>query len=203
MSWKLFISKIESLEDVDTSPSPARTDTQTRQKSSAAAQTLDPAPLFLQKFLDQAQATADIIWYQQDGQLISLGWRYWTILFSYHSGCRNCSSPVLIQAEGLETAALCTWWTPGPWTGPATPEVQWSVAWDSQNFVINTFLHIILYYYINHYYVLLCSLFLHCYDIIITHYYSHYYCLLLKIHFYVLLHHYYNIIELLLHHFYL
>ena len=40
------MSKIESLEDVDTSPSPTRIDTQTRQKSSAAAQTIDPAPLF-------------------------------------------------------------------------------------------------------------------------------------------------------------
>ena len=41
----------ESLEDADASPSPARTDTQTRQKSSAAVQTIDPAAVIA--ILDQ------------------------------------------------------------------------------------------------------------------------------------------------------
>ena len=44
----------------------------------------------------------------------------------------------LIQAKGLETqaAAICTLWIPGRWAGPATPEVQWSVACDSWTIVI-------------------------------------------------------------------
>ena len=46
----------------------------------------------------------------------------------------------------------------------------------------NTLLHIISYYYINHTYILLCSLFLHCYYNIITHYYISYYYILLQNH---------------------
>ena len=99
-------------------------------------------------------------WYHRDGQLISSGWRYWTqwtIPFSCHSGCRNGASPVPIQEEGLETAALCTWWTPGRWTGPTIPEVQWSVAWDSQTFVVTHYYilyHIITFTIITNYYIL-------------------------------------------------
>ena len=62
--------------------------------------------------------------------------------------------PALMQAEELETAALCTLWTPGRWAGQVTPEVQWSVAsrCDSQTFV----LHIITYYIILLHPPLLC-----------------------------------------------
>ena len=43
LSEKSLLSEIESLEDVDTILSPTRTDTKTRQKSSAAVQTINPA----------------------------------------------------------------------------------------------------------------------------------------------------------------
>ena len=36
----------------------------------------------------------------------------------------SMTSPALIQAEGPETAALCTSRIPGHWAGPATPEAE-------------------------------------------------------------------------------
>ena len=61
ISEKSLMSKIESLEDVDASPSPARTDTQTRQKSSAAVQNIDPAAVLAKMSGPMTQTTADII----------------------------------------------------------------------------------------------------------------------------------------------
>ena len=202
------MSKIASLEDVDESPSPARTDTQTRQKSSAAVQTIDPAAVIA--ILDQwrrhrrqlISSSSDSSWHHWDGQLISLGWRYGTIQFSFCIGCRNSASPVLIQAEGLETAAWCTWWSPGPWTGPATPEVQWSVAWDRQTFVTTHYyilyyiitLTIITYSYILYFYIIF---------IIITHYYIGYYYVLWQNHCYCNITYYHIIITTLIQYYYI
>ena len=96
------------------------------------------------------------------------------------------TSSALIQAEGLETTALCALWIPGCWAGPTTPEVH-----EVQRVLVITYywtlLHIILYYYIHYYYVLLCFLFFiintsllriitlaivtYYYKIIITYYY--------------------------------
>ena len=65
MSEESFISEIESLEDVDAPPIPARTDTQIGQKSPAAVQTIDPATVLVKISGPMTQVTADIIIYIQ------------------------------------------------------------------------------------------------------------------------------------------
>ena len=121
----------------------------------------------------------------------SSGWRYWTIHFSYSSCCHNGTHSTkhdLTSADSSRGAGDCcpmyfmnSWalgWSSDPWSA-----IKCS-GWQS-DICYNTLLHIIPYYYIDHYYVLLCSLFLHNYYIIITHYYIGYYYVSLQIHYYI------------------
>ena len=60
------------------------------------------------------------------------GWRYGDHLVDRPSKqpVKTSTSPALIQAEGLETAARCNPWIPGRWADLSTPEVKWSAACD-------------------------------------------------------------------------
>ena len=189
------MSEIESLEDVDASPSPARTDTQTRWKSSAAVLAKIYGPM--------TQATADII------QLISQGWtadiiglEIWDhpvqlsqwlsqqLLTSTDSrgGAGDCCPMYLMNSWALD------------WSRDSRRSMKCSVR--QSDLSCNTLLHIISYYYINHYYELLRYLLLHCQYIVITHYFIHYYHVSLQNHYYVLLLYYYYIITILLLYYY-
>ena len=129
------------------------------------------------------QATADII------QLISQGWTadiiwleiwdhpvqlsHWLSQWQLTStdssrGAGDCCPKYLLNSWALD------------WFSYSTSAMKCNVRQSALCY--NTLLHIISYYYINHYCILLLSLFLHCYYIVITHYYIHNYYVLLQNH---------------------
>ena len=101
------------------------------------------------------------------------GWRYWdhpVRLSQWLSQRRPSLQPRPCQCWFKQRSWRCTLWIPGRWAGPATAEVQWSVACDSQTIVI-THCYIL-------YYIIVSTSLLHIITFAIT---THYYNSLLRI----------------------
>ena len=169
------MSEIESLEDLDASTSPARTDTKTRQKSSAAVQTIDPAAVLAKISGRMTQTTADII------QLISQGCQWTADIIGLEIRDHPVQLSQWLSQRRLTSAGDCC---------PMYLMISWALDWSRDfrsaiqlsvrplDLCYKTLLHIISYYYIHHYYVLLRSVFLHCFYIV---FYAILHSLLLRI----------------------